>query len=179
MSSPVRFARKALRGQLATGLNNALAISCETYNVPPWTFDFSDNSNNVFEAYLDYGIIEDAGIPDNNLLTIYGVQMNPAGAGSRIFSAKFSGSVSCNVDMFIGVASERLQTFENWADAAEDAMVSTVNNLQTQGIIDAGIAGFGKVYLMDVAAKRQKVQYDGENWIVPIGFSVSFDLAIS
>jgi hypothetical protein len=178
--SPVRLARIAVKNQLADpvlGLNPNIVRACDNNGdgIAPWSFDFTDGSRNFAEGNITYKDSEATDIPQKNLLTLYGARTTPFSAGRRLFQATFSGAASINCDMYIGVLAERIQPFENYADAAEDAMVATMNNLQNSG----GMNVLGKVYAMDVASNRGKCQFDGENWIVPISFTLSFEMVIS
>jgi hypothetical protein len=180
--SPIRFARKAVRVQLAdpaTGINPALAIACANYGLAPWAFDFSAASLNFFEANIDYGKTEESSIPEPNLLTLYGGPAVPFPDRERVFGARFSGRVFLTVDMYIGVLGEKVQTFEDWADAAEDAMFAVMNDPSNQNGMNAGTGAGGKAYAMDLDAKRQPCVYDGENWIVPTRFALTFGVIIT
>ncbi len=70
---------------------------------------------------------------------------------------------------------ETVQDFEPFADAGEDAMVATLNNLGGQ----ANFSGGGKLYGLEVGSQRGKCAADGTNWIVPVRFSAAFEAYIS
>jgi hypothetical protein len=175
--SPIRLIRAAVMAQLSDGLNANLALSCAAYGIPPVVFDFSAQSRNVYEAYIDYGDTEDAGIPGLNLLAVYGAGAIPfaAGGSQKMFNATWSGNVRINIDQYFGVAGDTVQDFEPWADAGEDAMIATMNNLSNQG----NLAGGGKLYGLEISSSRGKCVMDGENWIVPTRFALQFEAYIS
>ncbi len=180
--SPIRLIRAAVMEQLADpviGLNPNLAISCAAYGVPVVSFAFGANGNgrNVYESFIDYGDVELSGIAGLNLLAVYGASAVPFPAGGRdkLFNARWSGKVRINIDLYLGVKGEGVQDFEPWADAGEDAMVATLNNLGGQ----ANFSGGGKLYGLEVGSQRGKCAADGTNWIVPVRFSAAFEAYIS
>jgi hypothetical protein len=159
------------------GLNAALAVSCAAYGVPLVAFDFAPGSKNVFQANIDYGTTEDAGIPGLNMLAVYGAGATPFAAGGRqkLFNATWSGEVRINVDQYFGVKGDMVQNFEPWADAGEEAMIACVNNLNAQ----ANFAGGGKLYGLEISSARGKCAMDGDNWIIPTRFSLKFEAYIT
>jgi hypothetical protein len=179
--SPVRLIRAAVMAQLSDpviGLNPNLAIACAAYGVPVVEFAFAANgARNVFESYIDYGATEESGIPGLNLLCVYGASAVPFPAGGRqkLFNARWSGNVLIQIDQYFGVKGETVQDFEPWADAGEDAMIATLNNLDGQ----ANFAGGGRLYGLEIASARGKCAPDGENWIVPTRFTAKFEAYIS
>jgi hypothetical protein len=179
--SPVRLIRAAVMAQLsdpALGLNPALAASCAAYSVPVVQFDFGADSNDVFESQIDYGDTEDAGTPARNLLCVYGLPAVPfpAGGPQKLFNARWSGKVSIRCDLYLGVAGEAVRDFEPWADAGEDALISTFN---APGSGQANFAGGGKLYGLEISSARGKCVMDGENWVVPVRATVGFEAYIS
>ena len=172
--------RAAVRAQLAdatNGINPNLAAACAAYGVPVVAFDFSPTSQNVFEANITYKNTEESGFAPANLLTIYAAGAKPFAAGSaqKMFTARWSGTVQINTDIYMGVLGENVQNFEPYADAAEDAMIATLNNLSNQ----SNFSGGGRLSALETASTRAQCQMDGENWIVPVRFTSQFTVVIA
>lgn len=182
--SPIAFVRNAVKAQLADavkGLNPNLVTYCGVYGAPVWAFDFTSTSRNFFEANIDYQSSEDTDIPQKNLLALYGTDFRSFPEDKRNMYVSFSGSVDITADMYIGVLGERIQKFEAYSsDAAVAAMLATMNNVNNQGGLNAADAPTrsGKVYAMDLSGKPGKAVFDGENWIIPIRFTMSFGAVI-
>lgn len=181
--SPIGFVRSAVKAQLADaskGLNPNLVTYAAAYGVPSWQFDFSATSRNVFEANVDYQQSEETDIAQKNMLTLYGDPALPLPENDRVFNVAFSGTVALCADMYIGVMGERIQKFDAWVDAASAAMLATMNDVTNQNGLNAAdpTTRSGKVYKMDLGIRPGKCAYDGENWIIPIRFTMSFGAII-
>jgi hypothetical protein len=180
--SPIGFVRNAVKAQLADavkGLNPNIATYAAVYGATAWTFDFTGASGNFFEANVDYTQSEETDIAQTNLLALYGGPCEPFPDDKRVFNAAFSGTVYITVDMYIGALGEKIQKFEALVDTATAAMTATMNNVNNQIALNSGDSTRnGKAYAMDLAAKPQKAQFDGENWIIPVRFTMSFGALI-
>jgi hypothetical protein len=181
--SPIGFVRNAVKAQLADavkGLNPNLATYSAVYGVTAWVFDFTATSRNFFEANVDYEQSEDTDIPQKNMLTLYGARITTFRDNNRMMGTSFSGTVEITADMYIGVLGERIQKFEAYVDAATAAMLATMNNIANQGGLNAADAATrsGKVYNLELDAVSGQCKFDGENWIVPVRFTMGFGVVI-
>jgi len=182
--SPIGFVRNAVKAQLADavkGLNANLVTYSAAYGVPAWAFDFGAGSVNFFEANVDYGTSEETDIPQLNMLTLYGGRIASFRDGNqRQMGVSFSGTVEMQCDMYVGALGESIQKFEAYVDTATAAMLATMNNVNNQAGLNAADASTrsGKVYNMELDVVPAKCQQDGENWIVPIRFSMGFGVVI-
>ncbi len=183
--SPIGFVRNAVKAQFVDpvkGLNANLVTYCGVYGAPVWSFSFATGSRNFFEAFVDYPDSEDTDIPQKNMLTLFGGGFTPFGDndGRRMMGVAFSGMVDICAEMYIGVLGERIQKFDAYVDAATAAMLATMNDVNNQGTLNAADSATrsGKVYAMDLGARTGRVQLDGENWIIPMRFTMSFGVVI-
>jgi len=181
--SPIGFCRTAVKAQLAhatLGLNPNLVTYAAAYGVPAWSFDFTASSRNFFEANVDYTNSEETDIPQKNLLTLYGDPALPFPEHDRVFGTAFSGTVALCCDMYIGSLAEKIGKFEAYVDAASAAMLQTMNTVTNQNVLNAAdsTTRSGKVYKMDLGIRPAKCQFDGENWIIPVRFTMSFGVII-
>jgi hypothetical protein len=173
MKSPIALARSAVKTLLsdpATGLNPALATACAQYGAPDIEIDFSD-INQFVEAQISYGDIEESGDPQGATIALYGVNATvfPTGDGSKwLFSSQWCGSVQIVADCWIAVQRELISNFEQSADAFESAFLGTMNATR--------INLNGLLYDQEVSCLRQKPLMDGENWIIPMRFPMSFEV---
>lgn len=176
MTSPIALVRAAVMAQLSLALNPNLAASCIAYGVPAVVFNFQPGSKNVIQANIAYVDTEDSGVANLNLLAVYGAGAAPfvAGGNQKLFNATWSGNVRINLDLYMGVLGEKVRDFEPWADAGEDAMITTMNSFSAQ----ANLTGSGKLYAFEISSTRGKCGQDGENWIVPIKFVAQFEAYI-
>lgn len=177
MTSPIALLRAAVMAQLSASLNANLATSCAAFSVPVVAFDFSSGSQNVFQANIAYDDTELSGTASTNLLCVYGGVAVPfkAGGSQKLFNATWSGNVPIILDLYMGVPGEAVRDFEPYADAGEDAMIATMNDLSLQ----ANFSGSGRLYGLEISAARQKCVMDGDNWIVPVRFTAQFEAYIS
>jgi hypothetical protein len=181
--SPIGFVRAAVKTQLAdaaTGLNPNLVTYCAVYGVPAWSFNFSASSLNFFEANIDYQKSEESGIPQPNMLALYGARAAAFPESERMMYVSFSGTVEITADMYIGILGEKIANFDGYVDAATAAMLATMNNVQNQNGLNAADSATrsGKVYKMDLSASPGRCQMDGENWIIPVRFGMAFGVVI-
>lgn len=185
--SPIGFCRTAVKNRLAdgtSGLNAQLATYCAAYGVTAWTFDFTSTSRNFFEANIGYGLTETSGNAQRNMLALYGVDFKSFSEDSndRVMNVAFSGIVFLRADMYVGIGKQRVQNFEPYVDAATAAMMATLNDTSpsVQNVLNAQdpTTRSGKVYRMDLSGSLAQVVQDGENWVIPIRFGMSFGLVI-
>jgi hypothetical protein len=181
--SPIGFVRTAVKAQLADavkGLNPNLVTYCAAYGVTAWSFDFTASSRNFFEANVDYPQSEETDIPQKNLLTLYGGRIVSFRDNNRMMGTSFSGTVEITADMYIGVLGERIQKFEGYVDAATAAMLATMNDVSNQSGLNRADPSTrsGKVYNLELDAAPGQCKFDGENWIVPVRFTMGFGVVI-
>lgn len=185
--SPIGFCRTAVKNRFAdgtSGLNPQLGTYCAAYGVPAWTFDFTSTSRNFFQGNIGYGLTETSGNAQRNMLALYGVAFKPFSEESdkRLMNTGFSGITSLCADMYVGIGKQRVQNFEPYVDAATAAMMATMNDTSAsvQNQLNAAdpTTRSGKVYRMDLSSSLAQVVQDGENWIIPIRFGMSFGVIL-
>ena len=185
--SPIGFCRTAVKNRLAdgtSGLNTQLATYAAAYGVTAWTFDFSAPSRNFFEANIGYRLTETSGNAQRNMLALYGRDFTPFSENSnaREMNTAFSGIVRLCADMYIGIGRQRVANFEPYVDAATAAMLATLNDTSAsvQNVLNAAdpTTRSAKVYRMDLSGSLAEVVQDGENWVIPIRFGMSFGVIL-
>lgn len=176
MNSPTATARGAVAALFAdptNGLNPNLAISCAAYGVPIVSLDFTKQTQFI-QAYIDYGDTADSGYPQSNLVCLYGAgaAVFPKNSGKWLFSSQWCGVVALVADQYIGIKRPQVQNFEPFADAAESAMLTTMNS----AINAVALKSSGLLYNQEISCLRRKAVQDGDSWIVPLRFTMSFEV---
>lgn len=163
-------------------INVALANSV-TYGVPPLEIDFSENSNNFVQGYLD-PIDFEASTAAIQLpgMVLYGVE---AVDEKNIKSSKFSGTVVYRIDCYLRYRALRdnetasnsisevqaTRQLEVFADCAEDSMLSTLADPAT--LTEFSELQFSRT---EYKAERDPVDLFGDGFLQRVAFALGFKI---
>ena len=175
MPSISQRVRLAIRNQLASqnaGFNTNFGAALDNYGVDPHAInwhgiEWTGNTTNFLYGRVSAAFIDQlSGKLDYPILTI------DTAAGrhtNEVISATFSGSVVAIIELHLGwSSSDVLQDFASYADAADDAMFATINNLEAQNY------GAGILYNGRMSFQRGAIEPGGPSWRQTITFTPEF-----
>lgn len=151
----------------ATGFNVNLANVAATYGIQPYTVDWSSTSSNFLIGQVDPNLLEASSTFTYPFTTVdTGAVVDDA----RVVSAVFAGTIALVIEVHISLESEdfpRLLT--PLAQAIEDAMFATVNNLDEIGTYMSALLTYNGRWTL----QKSTITFAGNNWRRTLRFTAT------
>ena len=151
-----------------TGFNANLQAVAPTYGISAYTVDWSQTTSaNFLIGQVDPSVLERSASFTYPFTTI---DTGAAIDDARVVSAVFAGSIALIVEVHISLEDEDFPRALNpLAQAIEDAMFATLNNLDEIGVyMSAGLTYNGKWTL-----QKSSIAFAGNNWRRTLRFTAS------
>jgi hypothetical protein len=151
----------------ATGFNANLAAVASAYGITPYVVDWSSASSNFLIGQVDPNLLEASSTFTYPFTTIdTGAVVDDA----RVVSAVFAGTIALVIEVHISLESEDFpRLLAPLAQAIEDAMFSTVNNLDEIGTYMSALLTYNGKW----ALQKSTITFAGNNWRRTLRFTAS------
>jgi hypothetical protein len=179
MPSISRALRLAVTSQLSdasSGFNPNFTAALSTYSLDASTVNWSGITWTSPSTNFLYGRVSPANIDESSGLEYPILTMDSSRSAhtNEVVSMTFAGPVQLLIDFHLSyVSDELLFDFASYADAAEDAMFATINNLSKQNY------GAGILYNGRMACQRTPIVPGGNGWIQSLTFAPEFKVFAS
>jgi hypothetical protein len=170
ISKAIRDALKAQLSAGTTGFNDRLAAIAATYEIEPWTVDWTRDSTNFIFGRVSPQAFEESSVFTYPLVTIDTMRAQNT---NRVKFATFAGQVVAVIDVHHSwPEGSVLADFASLVDATEDAIIATLNDQDTQ-VWPPGVLWAGRV-----SVERGRIAMGGLGWIQTATFVCTFELQV-
>jgi hypothetical protein len=169
VSKHIRDTIVTLLADETVGFNATLATIAQSYNVKPFSLDFTGNSRNFFQGYYTAkDLVESTNLKKGPFACLYTIKSQNTNDQKFV---TFSGSVLVGIDTYITFPqSAALSNTDDLTDAVEATYYTMFNSA-------ANYSFYGDVqYNGDLLATRGPVAMGLPNWVQLMQCRVSFDL---
>jgi hypothetical protein len=167
ISLPALNALQTRLSDPATGFNVNLANVASTYGIAPYVVDWSDTSSNFLIGQVDPNLLEASSTFTYPFTTIdTGAIVDDA----RVVSAVFAGTIALVIEVHISLDGENFpRLLAPMAQAIEDAMFATVNNLDEIGTYMSALLTYNGRWTL----QKSTITFAGNNWRRTLRFTAS------